>query len=455
MKDSADPSARRRNVLRALGVAGVAGLAGCSVNTGGDGGDGTDSGESTTSSTGGDGGPSMANSATGWSWNVAAKSLKIASESYNEENDADVSITEMGGDTWEQRFQTAILSGTGAPDFSSVQNYDVTSFGAKDGLMDLTSRIEDADIEDKIISGKWETVSVDGNYYAMPWDIGPTGVFYKRGAYESAGIDAMSIETWDDFIEAGKKLPDDTAMMNLPTQEMPQLWRMLYRQLGGQAFTESGAVNIHSDKSVRVAQLLLDMKEAGITTRIGMWSGGWFTSFSEDSLVSLPSAAWMDGTLRAELPDTAGNWGVYKLPAFDEGGVRASNRGGSNMAIPAQIDDDGVIERSWDFIEYAMTNPEIQNQILQEYGIFPSLKSAYESDIYDEELDFYDGQPVFRLFAEVAEQIQGYRYTVDTPEVQDALNTELNNMLDGKKSPENAVRDAAETVVDRTDRELA
>ncbi|RDI69967.1 sugar ABC transporter substrate-binding protein [Halopelagius longus] len=396
----------------------------------------------------------MASSANGWAWNIAARALASAAESYNEEKDADVSVEEMGGTTWEQRFQTAITSGKGAPDFSSIQNYDVTAYGSKNGLMDLTDRIDEAGVREDIVEGKWQTVSVDGKDYALPWDIGPTGVFYKRDRYEEAGIDPKSIETWDDFIEAGKQLPDDVAMVNIPTQAVPQMWRMLFRQLGGQPFTEDGAVSINSEESVRAAQLIKDMHDAGITKRIEMWSGGWFTAFSEGTLASIPTAAWMDGTLRAELPDTAGNWGVYKLPAFEKGGTRASNRGGSNMAIPSQIDDEGTVERAWDFIEYAMTTPDVQNMMLEEYGLFPSLTSAYESDIYDEELDFYGGQAVFRLFAEVATEIEPYRYTVDTPEVIDAINTEIGNMLDGK-SPEKAMQSAAETVASRTDRDVA
>ncbi|WP_246999751.1 ABC transporter substrate-binding protein [Halosolutus gelatinilyticus] len=443
MTESSDPNSRRRQLLKALGIAGTAGLAGC-VSFGGDADD--SSGPSTSE---------LAPSANGWAWNVAAKALQDAAKRYNDEEGADVTVKELGGDAWEQRFQTAITSGTGAPDFSAVQNYDVTNYASIGGLRDLTDRIEEAGIVEEIVEGKWQTVSYEDAYYAIPWDIGPTGVFYKRDRYEDAGIDVEAIETWDDFIEAGQQLPNDVAMINLPPQEMSQLWRMLLRQLGGQAFTEDGAVNVDSEESVRVATLIRDMNDAGITTRIELWSGGWFTSFSEGTLASLPSAAWMDGTLRAELKDTSGNWGVYKLPAFESGGTRASNRGGSNLAIPSQIDDGETVNRAFDYCLYAMTTPEVQNAMLEEYGLFPSLTSAYEADIYDQEQDFYGGQPIFSLFAEVAEEIEPYRYTTDTPEVQDAIETELGNMLDGNKSPEDAVRNAAETVADRTGRELA
>ncbi|WP_248906772.1 extracellular solute-binding protein [Halocatena marina] len=455
MEGSSDPSVRRRQLLQVLGITGVTSLAGCSVNFGGESDSGSGGSGNGSGGTGGDSSPKMASSANGWAWNIAARALSDATKTYNKEKGAEISVEELGDSRWEQRFQTAITSGSGAPDFSAIQNYDVTAFGSKNGLHDLTARIDDTDVRKDIVDGKWETVNVDGKDYAFPWDIGPTGVFYKRDVYEKAGIDPKSLSTWDDFIEAGQNLPDNVAMINIPTQDVPQLWRMLFRQLGGQPFTKSGAVSINSEKSVRAAQLIKNMKEAGIAKRIEMWSGGWFTSFANGTLASIPTAAWMDGTLRAELPDTAGNWGVYKLPAFEKGGTRASNRGGSNMAIPAQIDNTGVVERAWDFIEYSMTTPKVQNMMLEEYGLFPSLTTAYDADIYDEKLDFYDGQPIFRLFADVATKIEPYRYTIDTPEVQDALNTELGRMLDGKKSPKQAVQKAAKTVADRTGRKVA
>lgn len=453
-------------MLKLLGIAGTAGLAGCVSTSGSSGNSAQSSGNNSSNgnSSGSSGGTNqsssgstgeMASSASGWGWDIAGEALKGAAKSYNKKKDADVSVKKLGKSTWQQRFQTSLTSGSGAPDFSSIQNTDVAKYGSTDGLMELTDRIEEAGVREDIVKAKWSAVDYNGSDYAIPWDIGPTGVYYKRDVYEKAGINPDEIKTWDDFIEAGKKLPDGVAMFNLKTQDMSSLWRMLYRQLGGQPFTKDGAVNIHSEKSVRAAKLFKKMKDAGITTRIKGWSSAWFTAFAEGSLASLPSAAWMDGTLRAELPETSGNWGVYKLPAFEQGGTRASNLGGSNVAIPAQIEDEAVVNRAWDYCLWAMTTPEAQNRMLKEFGLFPSLTTAYDADIYDKELDFYDGQPVFGLFAEVAPKIKPYRYTTDTPAVQEAIESELGRMLDGKKSPEKAVQAAAETVVSRTDRDLA
>lgn len=473
MSDPDTPSRRRREFLSALGLAGAAGLAGCSVNTGGDetttaepdqdtpsdGNETPSGGEETTEMP-------MADSLTYWAWNIAADSVQDAAEDlpddvgvqpYEAQHDGvDIQVEKLGDNVHEQRFQTAVTSGTGAPDVSALQNYDMLTYASQGALTDVTDRI-DEDLREDIVEGKWRAVQYEGRDYGMPWDLGPTGMYYKRDVYENAGIDPDDIGTWDDFIEAGQKLPDDVAMMNLPkSDEIPQLWRMLFRQQGGQPVTQDGKVNIHSEESIEVAKLLKKLKDSGITKTVGMWTAGWFAAFAEGSIAGLPSAAWMDGTIRAELPDTAGNWGVYKLPAFEEGGNRASNRGGSNLAIPAQIDDEATVNRAWDFMEFAMTTPEIQNHMLREYGLFPSLKTAYEQgDIYEEEQDFYDGQAIYSLFTEVAENIEPYRYNELQTEINDALSTEVNNLLNGDKSPEQAMQDAAETVADRTDRELA
>ena len=44
----------------------------------------------------------------------------------------------------------------------------------------------------------------DGKVYAVPWDVGPCGVFYRRSIFEKYGIDPEKIETWEDYINAGK-----------------------------------------------------------------------------------------------------------------------------------------------------------------------------------------------------------------------------------------------------------
>ncbi|TKX59914.1 extracellular solute-binding protein [Halorubrum sp. ASP1] len=448
--------------MKGAGLAGIAGFAGC-VGTGdpdsGDGSDGSDGSDDSDGSDGGDssdgsGNTAMASEIDVWGWDVAARALQITAEEYEAENDATVAVEEFGRSAMKDRLQTNLLSGSGAPAVSMLESVDGPSFIATDSIAPLTDEIDEAGVQEDFVSGKWEALTVDGDIYALPWDTGPTAVYYRRSVYDEHDIDPSSIETWADLIEEGQKLPDDQYMLNLPEGDLSGVWRYQFRQLSGEPFLDSGEVNIHNEKSLKVAQNIKKIYDADIAANIEGWTSAWFSAYGDATIASLPSAAWMEGTLRAELPDTAGDWGVYKIPALESGGPRASNWGGSNLMIANQVSEEKK-QRGWDYMEWSLATEEMQLAMYDEYGLFPALETVYDEPVFDEELDFYDGQAARALFAEVAQNAPGYRFTADTPEVSQAMETELQRMINGEQSPEEAVQAAAETVAENTDRDLA
>lgn len=430
----------RRQLMKSAGLAGLVGLAGC-VGTG------DSEGES-------DGAASMASEIDVWGWDVAARALEITAEAYESENDATVSVEEFGRAAMKDRLQTNLLSGSGAPAVSMLESVDGPSLIDTGSIAPLTDEIEESGIREDFVSGKWEALTVDGEIYALPWDTGPTGVYYRRSIYEDNDIDPDSIETWGQFIEEGQKLPEGKYMLNLPEGDLSGVWRYQFRQLSGEPFLESGEVNIHNETSLRVAQNIKEIFDAGIATNITGWTSSWFSAYGDASIASLPSAAWMEGTLRAELGDTAGDWGVFEIPALESGDPRASNWGGSNLMIADQVSE-GKKARGWEYMKHSLATDEMQLAMYNEFGLFPALESTYDDPVFDDSIDFYDGQSARSLFADVAKEAPGYRFTADTPEVSQAIETELQRMINDEQSPEEAVQAAAETVAENTDRDLA
>lgn len=445
----------RRTVLKGLGVGGVAALAGCITGgrdgTTGGGGGGGGGGDGTS----GDGGDmEMAESIEAWSWDVAAKSLDLTDDSYEEANGGSVTVKQFGRSDMKDKYKSQLLAGSGAPAVATMESVDGAAWVDTDGLRDISGWIADAGIKDGFVKGKWGPITKDGGTYALPWDIGPVGTFYRNDVLQENDVDLSTVETWDQFIEEGKKLPDDTYMINLPSNDYDGLWRMLYRMLGGQPFTKDGAVNIDNDKSVRVAQTLKRIRDAGIANDLASWSSSWFNAFKEGSVASLNGGAWMEGTLKAELGGTSGNWRVMKPPAFSSGGPRATNWGGSNLVIADQVSD-AKARRAFDYMQYSLASKDQQIKMYKEFGIFPAYEPAYESDAFDEGHEFLGGQSAGRMFAEVAPEIPPYRYTVDTPEVTKAINENFSDMMAGDVSPSEAVSQAAQDVADRTGRDKA
>lgn len=423
----------RRSVLKGAGLAGATTLAGC---------------------TGGGGGQSeMADSITAWGWDVAAKSLEITAKAYQKDNDATVNVKQIGRSDLKDKYKSKLLAGSGAPAVSMMESVDAAAWVDTGGLMDISSKLDES-VKKKFVSGKWGPLEKDGKTYALPWDIGPVGTFYRKDVLDEHGVKIDSVETWDQFIEEGKKLPDDVAMLNIPSNDYDGLWRMQYRQLGGQPFTKDGKVAFNNDKSVRVARNLKRLRDAGITASEASWSSSWFSAFKNGSIASLSAGAWMEGTLKAELPETSGKWRVMRPPAFEKGGRRATNWGGSNLVIADQVSE-AKANRGWDYMKYSLASKEMQVKMYQEYGIFPAYKPAYQSDAFDDGSKFLGDQPAGRMFANIAPNIPPYRYTTDTPEVTKAINTHFSDMMKGNVSPKKAVEKAAKQVANRTGRKMA
>ncbi len=433
----------RRRLLKGSAALGAVALAGC-IGTEDPGSDTDDAGDS----------DEMADQIEGWGWDVAARSLMLTAEEYNAEHDGTVEIEEFGREAMKDDLQTRLTSGSGAPEVAMLEMIDGQSLIGTGALADISGQIEEAGVYDDFVPGVWDSLSDGDEIYALPWDIGPTAVYYRRDVYDEHGLEADEIETWDDFLEQGQQLPDDVDMFNIPIDDLDGVWRYQFRQLGNDPFTEDGAVNIANDDSVMIAETIKELYDAGIAATLDGWSSSWFGAYESGDIASLPSAAWMEGTLRDELPDTAGDWGVYPVPAHEPGGPRASNWGGSSLMIPEQIDGP---ERNlaWDYIQWSLATDEMQLLMYDEYGLFPALETTYDDDTFDEELDFFGGQAARRVFADVAEEMPDYQFSADTPEVSSAINEEFERMLRDDVDPEETVMAAAETVAERTGRELA
>jgi ABC-type glycerol-3-phosphate transport system substrate-binding protein len=436
----------RRRLITAGAALGGAALAGC-VGTGDP---DDDNGASDDADS-----DEMADEIEVWGWDVAARSLQLTAEEYEAEHGGTITVEEHGQDAMKEDLRSRLTGGSGAPDVAMLELIDGPAEIGTGAVQDITDRVDEAGIEEDFVDGAWASLIEDDSIYALPWDIGPTAVFYRRDIYDEHGLEADDIETWDDFREQGEQLPDDIYMFNIPENDLDGVWRYQFRQLGNQPFTDDGEVNIHNDDSVMIAETLKELYDAGLASTYDGWSTEWFNGYGEGEIASLPSAAWMEGTLRDELPDTAGNWGVYRIPAHEEGGARASNWGGSSLMIPSQIESTEQ-NRAFDYIEWSLATDEMQLLMYDEYGLFPALETTYDhDDVFDEELDFYDGQAARRLFADVAEEMPEYEYSVDTPYVSDAINNEFLRMLRDDVDPEETVIAAAEDVADRTDRDLA
>lgn len=171
-----------------------------------------------------------------------------AVESWNEQNpDRAINLTVevYSYDELHSKLQIALQTGTGAPDLADIEISKYANFlmGNTVPLVSLNDVIEPE--KENLIMGRFENYAKDGQYYGIDYHVGATATYYNTEIMEAAGVDIDAINTWDDYVEAGKKVKAETGkyMMAVETTEHWSYYPLLV-QKGSDFFTDTGDVII-------------------------------------------------------------------------------------------------------------------------------------------------------------------------------------------------------------------
>jgi len=366
---------------------------------------------------------------TVWSWNIAAKSLQGLTPDFNRRYPRVHVDVDMTGARMQARLMLSLASNIGAPDVSQFELTDAPRYIATGKLADLTPMA--AKYRSRFPAYLWDTCTLHGHVYAIPWDMGPCGIYYKRDLFKRYGVDPNAIHTWDDYITAGKQILERsggrTKMLPLGSNSLRPMYEMIIQQNRGQVFDDQGRIAINSPQSRQVLAILKRMREAGICSDIQLWSQEFLAGLTDDSIATYPIAVWFAGTIKDTLKDYAGKrtvWGVFRLPAVEPGGLQVANLGGSVLVIPAQGRN---MAAAWAFVEYALCTREGQIQQYKNYDLFPAHLPALDSQIIDEPDPLFGGQPIGRLFATGASTISKLNRTANWGEATRYIDQELSH----------------------------
>ncbi len=351
----------------------------------------------------------------------------------------------------------SIVAGVGAPDVSQLQNTDAPYYIATGRLTDLTSVAGKYRAE--FPAAVWNSCVLNGHVYAVPWDIGPCAIYYKRSIFRRYGIDPNQIDTWDRYISAGSEIlaksGGRTKMLPMGSNDLSTLFGILLQQSGGQIFDGQGRIAIDSPQSLEALDVLRKMRMAGITSDVPTYSQEWMAGLTDDSVATYPGAAWLSGMIKDSVTagkDGNADWGVFRLPAIEPGGLRVANVGGSVLVIPAQCRNKPA---AWAFIEYALCSREGQLAQYRGSGIFPALLPALHDPSMDVSDPFFDGQMVSNLFTTDITKITPLNKTATWTEANGYLNEALSHWAATGMTKEDIFKPLAQTMSRRLMVDLA
>jgi len=397
-----------------------------------------------------------------WAWEAAKGTLEAGMVGFNEEYpDIEVEWVVYSPADVYINLPLTLTAGEGAPDVCLVENSHLLQMVELGGLLDITEQVQP--YIESVNAYKWKECVKDGKYYAVPQDSGPVGMYYRRDVFDKAGLasDPESVEelvsTWDKYYEVAKTIKDETGLYmqaNNKANNYGRLFEMLLWQRGLGYIDDEGKVAINSPEAVETLEFLGKMTFEGLFSDELEWTEGWYAELAslDEPVTTIIEASWMDVFLKSWIaPGTSGKWGVVRMPAWEEGGVRASNDGGSALTITEQSQNP---DAAWALVEYTLLRNESQINMFIASGFTPSLETCYDSDVFRMKSDFYGGQVYGALFNEIVKEIpEANIYTAEYGEMNSLTGPEISKYFTGQQSAQEALDNAAEAIRAATGRE--
>lgn len=394
-------------------------------------------------------------------WTFVGQHLDLytkAAERWNEEfPDRPIKLV---GETYpfEQMHNNLLLSiqsGQGAPDIADIEVGSYANY--MEGEPQFESMNEYVEpLLDEVVSSRFEIYAKDGNYYGIPTHVGATVAYYNTEIMDEAGVDIDSIQTWDDFVEAGHQVVDntDSVMWNVQTEDWLMDFFPMISQQGSDMFDEEGNLLIDSETHVETLEFLHDViyeEEIAEIAPGGMnQSEEFYGYFADGGAASIVAPLWYMGRFVDNMPDLEGKIAIRPMPAWEEGGDRSAGMGGTGTVVTNQAEDK---ELAKEFLAYAKLSKEGNYNLWRDLGFDPPRWETWEDpEIQNEPSVYFDyfGDNIFDVLLDVRDEINPINYTEYTPDVVTEFNTHITDSVirQQSKKPKEALEEAAKTVRD-------
>jgi arabinosaccharide transport system substrate-binding protein len=445
---------------RKLGLAAVAALSLVVAACGsGDGDNGDDNGDSVAEP--GDEGTEPDSSNEGedielefWTFVDAHTDFMLArAEEFNEANtDYNIILNATTADFEEMhdRLLVSLQAGSGAPDIVDIEIQRFATFLRGDvPLHPLTDILDEHRAE--LVEERTAPYRADGVEYGIDYHLGTWVMYYNNEVLQEAGVDVDSIVTWDDYIEAGLQVVENTDSLMTSVETTDRFTVLgLMLQNGGGTYDENNELILDAPENIEALQLISDMVHehqiAGIAEGGLHHDESYYAALNEGDYASVWMPLWYVTRFKDFMPDTEGKILIRPLPEFESGGFISTMGGGTGTAITTQIDED-KLDAAKEFLEFAKLTPESQIALYTDLGFDPFRNDVYDDPALTATDPWFGDEPVMTnvqaMFDRLAPEFTGPRYPEVILELRDIVAYEV---LEEGADPAQQLEDAAERI---------
>lgn len=364
------------------------------------------------------------------------------------------------------KLRTALTVGQG-PDMARVDWSFVCELARKQAVVDLGT-LGFEKIRAQYLQAPLEACNIGGKYYGLPDQSNCVAMFYNRQMFRDAGLlpaapavatnpdlgspaaeiasgsavaeaiaefDAVLPKTWEEFIEVGKKLTDESkgqyafAMMNTLWWNLP-----FFNSYGARIISEDGKkCLLDSDSAVKALEMMASLF-AIHKIEAGAWRPGAISP--EQGFVNGKYAMIFNGPwILAKFKNAKLDFGVGLIPGGSAG--TSTNVGGTDVVV---FKESKHTEASYDFLTF-FTNAANQVRWCSELNQLPINLGAYDL------VKFEDKH--LMTFMEQMKHAGPNPVIKDFGLLEDIVNPEVEAALSGQKSARDALSSAAKKIQER------
>lgn len=359
------------------------------------------------------------------------------------------------------KVQTALLAGEKEPDVIVGEPQMLQDFYDAGFFEDL-DQFGAQDYADQIVDYVWKVgQDADGVQRAISYQITPAGIYYRRDI-------AKEVFGTDDPDEIGKKFADYGTILETAEELKAAGYRIFSSDAeinyfsGDSAWVVDGKLNV-SQSRLDYMDLCVNLYQKDLTAYAVQWSTPWYQAmagevpiltadiqnYADDSVnvwdseqfaeatkdmdktevfaFGLPS--WGVLTLRDNVKDTSGLWGVCSGPAYGFGG-------GTYIGVSSQSDRK---DTAWEFVKFCTLNEDTANWWIDfSEGDTVSLIPVLEQH-KDDANEVYGGEKLYSFWLQQAEGIDYSKVTRYDQAIGDAWGNAISAIKTGEKTKDEAV----------------
>ena len=290
-----------------------------------------------------------------------------------------VEVQQLAWTAAHEKLLTAV-AGDATPDLCQLGNSWIPELVALKALEPLAARVSGSQqiVADDYFPGVWQTNTVEGTLYAVPWYVDTRLLFYRRDLLKAAGFDAPA-QTWSGWLAQLKAIkrmvgPQRYAVL-MPLNEFEPLQILALEQSEPMLRDGGRYGNFRSDSFRRALSFYRDLFAESLAPAMtnqqiaNVWNEmgkGFFTFYI--------SGPWNIAEFKRRLPaELQSSWMTAPMPGPEGPGV--SNAGGSSLVVFRSSKHQ---QSAWELLEYLST-PAIQQRFYELTGDLPPRRSSWQS----------------------------------------------------------------------------